>query len=60
MVMTMSDSEPLYGTVRCFRCDDKIEAGPGGAHALTWGQETGCVYVCDDCYEVALDRNVWE
>jgi len=42
---------------QCFRCDDVIPANPRESNTLAFNQETGFVYACDDCFEVAKERD---
>lgn len=51
-------SEGLHGTTKCIRCDNEIPADPIDSNTLTYNQETGFVYACDDCFDVIKGRNV--
>lgn len=57
--MTAESQSP---TRQCIRCDDPagVKYPDNGDYVLlTYGQETGAVPVCMDCFEEVKRRDLW-
>jgi hypothetical protein len=46
-----------FEDTHCIRCDAQTTTYPGDGLTLTFNQETGAVKLCEDCADVAKQRD---
>lgn len=67
--MTIGQAQVFYpvrdsdvALIRCIRCDERLEKKTlpeRDYEQLTFNQETSALPICDSCFELVKDRDLW-